>query len=158
MVNESARIAEVLRRNMEGDAWHGPAVLELLRDVTAVQAVAHPVPGAHSIWELTLHLGGAYRLVLRRLRGDTTPLSAGEDWPPVPEPSEENWKAAVAAAREVNEEIRRAVEQFPPARLGELLIAESPYTAWVQFIGLTQHDLYHAGQIALLKRALHPTK
>src|SRR5688500_178990 len=102
MTQELSRIEEQLRRAMEGGAWHGPAVLELLHDVTAAQARHHAIPGAHSIWELTLHLTGAYRLVLRRLRGDATPLADAEDWPPVPEPTDENWRAAVAVVRELN--------------------------------------------------------
>jgi uncharacterized damage-inducible protein DinB len=154
MADEIARIDDSLRRAMEGGAWHGPAVLEVLRDVTAAQAHDHPIRGAHSIWELTLHLGGAYRLVLRRLRGDAAPLATAEDWPSVPEPTEENWRHTVAALRELNEETRRGIARFETERLDEPLVADPPYTAWVQFVGITQHDLYHAGQIALLKRAL----
>jgi len=154
MTSELARIDEQLRTAIEGGAWHGPAVIELLAGVTPAQAHAHPIAGAHSIWELVLHLGGAYRLVLRRLRGDGMPLTPEEDWPPVPEPTEERWQAAIGALRALNEDARRAVARFDRERLDEPLVAESPYAAYVQFIGLTQHDLYHAGQIALLKKAL----
>lgn len=153
-MGEPERIADQLRRVLEGGAWHGPAVLEVLAGVTPEQAHARPVPGAHTIWELVLHLGGAYQLVLRRLGGDPAPLANDEDWPPVPAPTAENWRAAVEGLRVLNEEVRRAVAGFDPARLDGPLVAEPPYPAYVQFIGLTQHDLYHAGQIALLKRAL----
>jgi uncharacterized damage-inducible protein DinB len=153
-LGELARIEDQLRRALEGGAWHGPAVLELLDGVTAEQARAHPIVGAHSIWELVLHLAGTYRLVLRRLRGEAEPLAPDEDWPPPPAPTEESWRASIAALRELNEEARRAVARFAPDRLDQPLLAEPPYTAWVQFVGLTQHDLYHAGQIAILKRAL----
>ena len=98
-MGERERIEDQLRRGLEGGAWHGPAVLELLAGVTAAQAHARPIPGARGIWELVLHLGGAYRLVLRRLRGDATQLAPDEDWPPVPEPSEANWTAAVEGIR-----------------------------------------------------------
>ena len=152
-MDDRARIADQLRRTLEGDAWHGPAVLELLRDVSAAQASARPIRGAHTIWELVLHLAGAYRLVLRRVRGDGSPLSTEEDWPQVPPPTEERWRDAVEALRSLNEEARRAVAAFPAERLDEPLVPTPTYTAWVQFVGLTQHDLYHAGQIALLKRA-----
>ena len=151
---EIARIEDQLRRALEGGAWHGPAVLELLDGVTAEQARAHPIAGAHSIWELVLHLGGAYRLVLRRLRGDGAPLAPDEDWPALPPPTEEHWRNSIATLRELNEEARRAVARFAADRLDQPLVADPPYTAWVQFVGITQHDLYHAGQIALLKRAL----
>src|SRR5262245_29077399 len=136
-MDELARIADQLRRAMEGGAWHGPAVLELLAGDTPEQAAARPIAGAHSIWELVLHLGGAYRLVLRRLRGDASQLAPDEDWPPVPEPTAENWRAAVDSLRSLNEEARRAVTGFDPSRLSQPLVAEAPYTAYTQFVGLT---------------------
>jgi uncharacterized damage-inducible protein DinB len=153
-MSELQRIEDQLRRALEGEAWHGPAVLEVLAGVSADQARARPIPGAHTIWELVFHLGGTYRLVLRRLHGDATPLAPDEDWPSVPDPTEETWRAAVERLRDLNGQIRRAVAGFDPAQLDRPLVADPPYTAYTQFIGLTQHDLYHAGQIALLKRAL----
>ena len=154
MTHERARIEDQLRRSLEGDAWHGPAVLELLRGVTPDQAHAHPIAGAHSIWELVLHLGSVYRLVLRRLRGDAAPLTPEEDWPPVPAPTEASWRAAIASLQELNDAARRAVADFTEEQLDQPLVPDPPYTAYVQFVGLPQHNLYHAGQIALLKRAL----
>ena len=154
MTAESTRLEEQLRRAMEGGAWHGPAVLELLEGVTAEEARLHPIDGAHSIWELVVHLSGTYRLVLRRLQGGAAQLTPEEDWPSLPEATDANWRETIAQLRALNDEARRAVTTFPAQRMDELLISESPYTAYVQFIGLTQHDLYHAGQIALLKRAL----
>ena len=153
-MTEQERIGDQLRRALEGGAWHGPAVLELLAGVTAEHAHARPIPGAHTVWELVLHLGGTYGLVLRRLQGDGAQLTPDEDWPAVPEPTEANWRAAVDTLRRLNAEARRAVAGFDAARLDEPLVATPPYTAYVQFIGLTQHDLYHAGQIAILMRAL----
>ena len=79
MKTEVGRLEEQLGRALEGDAWHGPSVLELLDGVTAHQAAAHPIAGAHSIWELVLHLSGDYGLVLRRLGGDGRQLTATED-------------------------------------------------------------------------------
>jgi uncharacterized damage-inducible protein DinB len=151
---ELSRLEEQLRRVLEGEAWHGPSVLEALEGVSAEQAAAHPVAGAHSIWELVLHLCGTYGLVLRRLGGEGRQLAESEDWPPVPVPSAENWSASIGLLKQLNEELIDAVKSFPVERLDEPLVAESPYTAYTQFIGVTQHNLYHAGQIALLKKAL----
>src|SRR5918997_835832 len=95
MNDELTRIEDQLRRALkggawhgpavlellDGGAWHGPAVLELLDGVTAAQAHARPIAGAHSIWELVLHLAGTYGLVLRRIEGDGRPLRPDEDWP-----------------------------------------------------------------------------
>jgi uncharacterized damage-inducible protein DinB len=154
MPTELQRIAEQLQRALERDAWHGPAVLETLEGVSAEQAHTRPIAGAHTIWELVLHLTGTYVLVLRRLHGDASPLTPAEDWPAVPAPTEQNWQASIRALRTLNAEARAAVLQFPAEKLDDPLVRDPPYPAYVQFIGLTQHDLYHAGQISLLKRAL----
>lgn len=148
------RLEEQLRSTFEGEAWHGPAVLEVLQGVSAAQAAARPIAGAHSIWELVLHLAGTYALVLRRLAGDGRNLSPAEDWPHVPEPTEGNWQETIRALRAAHEKLLEAVRQFPEARLDAALGPGVVHTAFTQFIGMTQHDLYHAGQIALLKRAL----
>ena len=153
MRTELERLEEQLRLSFEGEAWHGPSVLDALDGVTADVASAHPIAGAHSIWELVLHLSGTYRLVLGRLDGDARPLRADEDWPDIPSPTETNWRAAVEELGRVNAQLRRVVSNFRYDRLDEPIVEQPPYSAYVQFIGTTQHDLYHAGQIVLLKRA-----
>ena len=153
MRTELERLEEQLRLSFEGEAWHGPSVLDALDGVTADVASAHPIAGAHSIWELVLHLTGTYRLVLRRLNGDARPLRADEDWPDIPSPTETNWRAAVEELGRVNAQRRRVVSNFRYDRFDEPIVEQPPYSAYVQFIGTTQHDLYHAGQIVLLKRA-----
>jgi uncharacterized damage-inducible protein DinB len=145
---------EQLRRALEGGAWHGPSVLESLAGLSAAQAASHPIAGAHSIWELVLHLRSDYDLVLRRLAGDGHKLTAAEDWPACPAPTEENWEKTVRELKLQNEKLRQMVRDFPDERLDDPLVPEVPYTAYTQFIGVTQHNLYHAGQIALLKHAL----
>ena len=153
MTSELERLEEQLRRTLEGGAWHGPSVLEVLAGVTPESAATHPVPQAHSIWELTLHITSSYSLVLRRLDGEDAQLSPEEDWPPVPAPTEAAWREAVQSLVDLNRRVREAVLRFDPARLDQPLSAGAPYTAYTQFIGITQHDLYHAGQIAMLKKA-----
>lgn len=157
MITEVNRLDEQLKRALEGEAWHGPSVLELLAGVSAAQAASHPIAGAHSIWELVLHLGSDYDLVLRRLAGDGHPLTAAEDWPACPPTTEENWQQTVQELKLLNKKLRQAVRAFSDERLDDPLVPEVPYTAYTQFIGVTQHNLYHAGQIALLKRALTAT-
>ena len=56
-MSEVASIADQLRRAFNGKAWHGDSLLKILKDVTAAKAAAHPIDGAHSIWEA----GAAYR-------------------------------------------------------------------------------------------------
>ena len=153
MRTELERLEEQLRLSFEGEAWHGPSVMEALDGITADVASAHPIEGAHSIRGLVLHLTATYRLVLRRLEGDSTPLSVDEDWPAVSASTEANWRTAVDELRRVNAQLRRVVAAFRQDRLDEPIVEQPPYPAYTQFIGTTQHDLYHAGQIVLLKRA-----
>jgi len=154
MSGEIERIEEQLRLSFEGGAWHGPSVLESLDGVSHQEAAAHPIEKAHSIWELALHLGGTYRLVLRRLMGDGRQMTAEEDWPVPPPPSAGAWTEALSNLRGLNREVRGAIRGFSEARLDRPLVPEPPYTAYVQFIVITQHDLYHAGQIVLLRKAI----
>ncbi len=154
MSKETNRLDEQLQRALEGEAWHGPSVLELLAGLTPEQVSSHPIAGAHSIWELVIHLSSDYDLVLRRLAGDGRPFTPEEDWPVCPAPTEANWQKTVRELTLQNNKLREAVRNFPAERLDEPLVSGVPYTTYTQFIGVTQHKLYHAGQIALLKRAL----
>src|SRR5262245_35122118 len=129
MQAELSRLEEQLKKAFEGEAWHGPSVLQALEGVTVEQAAAHPIPGAHSIWELVLHLCGAYHLVLRRLDGDGRQLTESEDWPSVPEPRAENWSNSIDVLRQLNKDLRQAVRNFPPEHLDQPLVPEAPYTA-----------------------------
>lgn len=145
-------IADQISRAFRGESWHGPSVLEVLAGVSAVGAAAHPIPDAHSIWEIVLHLIGGYNLVLRRVRGERAHLSPEEEWPPVADSSAEAWRESQHTLEQLNQQLQSAVRAFPAERLSQELGSE--YSAYVQFYGTPQHDLYHAGQIALLKKAL----
>ena len=157
-MDEIRRIETQLQRAFAGEAWHGPALMEVLDGLTAEEAAAHPIAGAHSTWEIVLHLIGGYELLLRRLDGDGTPLTPAQEWPPVPAVTPSSWHATLEALRRANQALRQRVVGFHADALDAPLVPEPAYTAYTQFIGTTQHDLYHAGQIALLKRALRAPK
>ena len=70
MKNEAERIADQLKRAFDGQAWHGPSLKESLEGVTVAQAVAHPIPAAHSTWELVAHIAAWEDVVARRLSGE----------------------------------------------------------------------------------------
>ena len=149
-------IADQISRAFRGESWHGPSVLEVLAGVSAEDAAAHPIAGAHSIWEIVLHLTGGYILVLRRVRGERAQLSPEEEWPPVPECSAEAWRESQHTLEQLNRQLQGAVRDFPTERLSQELGSE--YSAYVQFCGAPQHDLYHAGQIVMLKKALSASR
>lgn len=151
---ESARISRQLKRGFEGNAWHGPAVMELLADVTAAQANARPIREAHTIWELVNHIRSVALQVQRRITG-TPPTGAPEeaDFPEVTDPSDAAWKRSVDALAATHRELRALVEALPDSRLSEKM--EGGATLYSNLHGLVQHDLYHAGQIAILKKAFN---
>lgn len=152
--SETQRIAEQLRRAMEGGAWHGPSVNELLADVTPEVAAARPVAAAHSIWEVVHHLTTWQEVVGRRLEGD--PVAGGVpkevDWPPVETVNEATWERARQALERGYRGLMERIEAFPEGRLNEAEpgSGDSFYTL---LHGMVQHHLYHAGQIALLRLA-----
>jgi uncharacterized damage-inducible protein DinB len=145
-------IADQIGRAFWGESWHGPSVREVLAGVSAEDAAAHPIAGAHSIWEIVQHLVGGYNLVLRRVRGERAQLSPEEEWPPVVDFSSEAWRESQHTLEQLNQQLQSAVRAFPADRLSQEL--GSKYSAYIQFLGAPQHDLYHAGQIVLLKKAL----
>lgn len=145
-------LADQIDRAFRGESWHGPSVLEVLAGVSAEDAAAHPIAGAHGIWEIVLHLVSGYTLVLRRVRGEHAQLLPEEEWPPVPACSSEAWRKSRQALEELNRQLLDAVRAFPADRLLQPL--GSDYTAYTQFAGVPQHDLYHTGQIVVLKKAL----
>jgi len=154
---ERERISDQFRRAFEGEAWHGPAVLSLLEGVTAAQAAAHPIAGAHSIWELVLHIEAWEGACMRRLTGDRAQLSTEEDWVTDSDHSESAWERTKQRLIETHRELLAAIANLDEARLDRPIIEDptTPYSStYVTLHGGVQHDLYHAGQIAILKKAL----
>ncbi|HKH99820.1 MAG TPA: DinB family protein [Candidatus Sulfotelmatobacter sp.] len=151
-VSEATRIADQLRRAFDGSAWHGPALLELLADVDAATAAAKPVPGVHSIWELVLHIAAWDRAGSRRLAGEKCQLKARANFPPVPPPTEAAWSEAVNAAKRTHETLVNTVAALTDKRLRGRVPGKR-YDFYHMLHGIAQHELYHAGQIAILKKA-----
>jgi uncharacterized damage-inducible protein DinB len=160
--SEATRIADQLRRALmggddeeaQGEAWHGPAVETLLLDVDAAQAAAHPIPGAHSIWEILRHMTVWLETVRVRVVEDRPcDPTARENWAEVTDTSEAAWQALLERHRRAGDALEEVIEQLPDRRL-ELGVAGKAYNGYVMLHGIVQHELYHAGQIALLKRAL----
>jgi len=154
-MSETARLADQIRRAFEGNAWHGDSVVEILEGVDAAMAAAHPIKNAHSIWELVLHIAAWDGAVLKRTGGTAVELSDEQNFPPVKDMSGAAWRQAIEHAKLIHNELVQAVAAFPEARLAEQVRGktESYYNFFYMFSGIVQHELYHAGQIALLKKA-----
>jgi uncharacterized damage-inducible protein DinB len=146
------RIADQLKRAYEGEAWHGPSLRELLSGVTAKTAARKPLAHAHSIWEIVLHVAAWENAVRRRLEGEALELSQEEDWPPVNDISETAWKNALAVLENGHKQLRETILRLTEGRLSEMTPGKN-HSVYFMLHGIIQHDLYHAGQIALLKKA-----
>src|SRR5271156_1551780 len=124
-MSEASRIADQLRRAFDGDAWHGDSVLEILKGITAGRAAAHPIEGAHSIWELVLHIAAWDGAVLRRAGGAAVELSDAQNFPPVKDSSDAAWRKAVEHLKHTHAELVKAVAAFPDSRLQEQVPGKS---------------------------------
>ena len=155
IMSEVERILDQLKRAYEGNAWHGPSIREVLAGVTAAQAHARPLENGHSIFELVQHIAVWEDVGRRRLTGDRAQIaiSTPEDWPPPEEPSEAAWERAKAALDRRHQALVEAISSTPESRLNEPIF-EGMSTVYVTLHGVIQHDLYHAGQIAILKKAI----
>ena len=151
-MKETERIRDQLQRAFAGDAWHGPAVLEILENVTASQAATRPIAGAHSIWELVLHIKAWSDACRRRLAGDRAELADEENFPPIDDTSDEAWQNAQTSLRESQQRLNEAIAAIDETRLDEPILGGMP-SVYITLHGAVQHSLYHAGQIAILKKA-----
>ena len=159
-MNEIARIIDQFEREHSGDPWHGSALAVHLRGVSHTQAAHRPLAGAHSIWELVLHITACKNEVRRRLSGAPAAEPADGDWPPVGDVTPERWRAALDRLETSHRLLISAIREFPEA---DLYIPSKDtrdpalgigVTYYELLHGLVQHDVYHSGQIAMLRRAL----
>ena len=151
-MSETRRIAGLLKAAFEGEAWHGPAVKEALAGVGVAQAAARPIARTHTIWEIAAHIATWENVVLRRLRGEKVEPTDAEDWPRAGEGGERAWSDLLQRLESGNRALQAAVLAFDESAL-DRPPPGGRATAYVLMHGVIQHDLYHAGQIALLKKA-----
>jgi uncharacterized damage-inducible protein DinB len=132
--------------------------VEILRDVSAAQAAARPLEYAHSIWELVLHITGWKREVTKRLSGRAATLPEDGDWPEVGEPTPSRWAETLSRLDATHRQLVNAIRALPQEKLFEATndtrdrAAGAGVLHYVLLHGLIQHDVYHAGQIAILKK------
>lgn len=151
-MTEVERIEEQMTRAFEANAWSGPSVRELLHGVDAQQATRKPLAAAHSVWELVLHMTTWKDVVARRLGGEPIREVPPEiDFPKVAETTEAAWTAALDRLSAAHERLRTALRSVGDEELDQPP-PEGVTQRYVLLHGIIQHDLYHAGQIAVLKK------
>jgi hypothetical protein len=157
MTTECNRIAYQLASTINGEAWYGDSVREILNGVTAKQAEGRPIPNAHSIWELVLHTEAWCKLATGAVQGTPIPpwpaMPKELDWPPVTANSDQAWKYALQSFFASSQKFVEAIKGFSDERL-DATVPGRTYNFYRLFQSMTQHAVYHSGQIALLKKAI----
>jgi uncharacterized damage-inducible protein DinB len=156
-MDETDRIAEIIGQAADGDAWHGPALQDAVTGVSAEEASFRAVSGAHTIWEIVLHMTAWATEVERRLREHARPLETSADWPAPGSNDESGWGETKSALFDAHRRLRQTIREFPSGRLPEAVpgkVEENANSFYIMLHGLAQHDAYHAGQIAMLKKAI----
>jgi uncharacterized damage-inducible protein DinB len=159
MEGEVARIVDELQREHEGDPWHGSPLRTLLAGITPEVAAARPVRNVHSVWEIVLHMTAWKNEVRRRLGGAPARTPEEGDWPDVPAPTVEAWQSAVTRLEQAHADLVEVVRQLPESKL--LAPTKDPrnretgsgVSHYVLLHGIVQHDVYHSGQIALVRKS-----
>lgn len=147
-------LLRLLDQAYDKKAWHGTTLRGSLRGLTAKQALWRPAPRRHNIWEIVLHAAYWKYIVHRKISGrtDVSFPCPGSNWFPLPNSWDAKaWKKDVALLQDQHDQLRAAVERFPAAKL----YARARKSVWSyaeHIYGIAHHDLYHAGQIQLLKR------
>jgi uncharacterized damage-inducible protein DinB len=147
-MREIERILDQLNRSWGGPSWTGVDIQPLLDGITEDQARAHPLPSAHSILELAAHMTTWMNAVASRLGGDTHELTPEEDWRDV---TQLTWPAAITEMENAQSHLSDVIARLTPDDL-DTKVAGRKYTIYVMLHGVIQHNLYHAGQIGLLKK------
>jgi uncharacterized damage-inducible protein DinB len=150
-VNELQQILEQYDQTMTDEAWYGDPVWKILDGVDAHCAAAQSIPGTHTIWQLVMHMAFWEDVAARRFSGPVTPDEAG-NFPPTPAADEAAWRKTLDEFRASNQAFRAALSRLDPTRLSENTPGGQRSFRYVM-VGVLQHDIYHAGQIALLKKA-----
>jgi len=156
-VDKAVRLLlEMFDQAYTAPAWHGTPLKGSIRGVTARQALWRPGHGRHCIWDLVLHTAYWKCMVRRRLLRDAEVSFPrdGNNWFELPRPADEAaWKRDRALLDEQHRLLRRAVAALRTKELGR----RGWHSRWplkAEVYGIASHDLYHAGQIQILKRLM----
>lgn len=148
---EVLRIRDQLHRAIEGEAWHGPALKEVIGTLTPREAAARPLPGGHSPWEIIVHVVVWIETVHRRLQGQAVTLSAAEDWPTLTDTGASAWAALGGRLDRAHDAMQRMLAQMRDEDLGEPVPGQS-FDRHFMLQGVIQHISYHGGQISVLRK------
>jgi uncharacterized damage-inducible protein DinB len=158
-MTESDHLIAELNCAIEGDPWHGSSIAKILESVSPSQALAKPIPDAHSIWEIVRHMTAWTNEVARRLGGRPASDPEEGDWPAPSGSDQASWWRDVSRLFEAHRRLVASLQEFRDESIFEptndLRGLGTGVTRYVLLHGLAQHHAYHGGQISLIKKASH---
>ena len=153
-MSEPTLLLRLLDESYEKSAWQGPNLKGALRGVGAGEAAWRPAPGRHNIWELVLLAAywkyAVWRMLVREKRGAFG--EKGSNWFARPvSPTERAWRSDLALLDDTHGRLREAVARLSSESLATKPPGSKRRTDTLVY-GVASHDVYHTGQIQLLKR------
>lgn len=153
MLDEVELVIDLLKTTFDGRAWHGPSFMDTLKDVNTEEAGMRPVDQRHTIWEIVNHCAYWMDAFTGALKGKEMPRivpGSDEDWPQMGA-TEEDWIGAKEDLRKSHEALVSALASFDESYLGSTVPGRS-YTYQKMIHGISDHNVYHAGQIAVFRK------
>lgn len=152
----SEELQQNLKQVLSGTAWYGTPVYTIIEQVSFESAYEKPTGVVHNIAEIVLHILSWTEEVMDRMNELYAQLPSSGDWPDPGQPDEQKWQTYVNDLKLVNVNLLSVIENFPEEKWNDPINDEREnqrkFTYKEMITGLIQHDIYHAGQIALLNR------
>jgi uncharacterized damage-inducible protein DinB len=152
-MDEARNLIRQLKEIHDGEPWHGPSLHKILNGIDAETAYAKPLNGAHSVWELILHITGWTTVSRLRLEGQEAKQPDEGDFPLPPSAAKDAWRDAISRLDDEHARLVKTVERLSDSDLAQV-VAGKTYTKAFMIQGAVHHHVYHSGQIALLKKAI----
>ncbi len=155
----STQLSGQFQNLFSGQPWYGNNIYSILEPVTFESAYERPSAAGHTNVEILLHMLSWTEEVTARMGGKFAGEPTGGDWPEAGAPDEQKWPQLVNQLKLANVNLQQAIADFPENKWNDRINDErgtEPVTTYEELIqGFMQHQVYHAGQIALLNRQLN---
>lgn len=152
-MSENQRISSLYQSIYNGNPWLEVTLAHTLENLTAEQAYRKINPNLNTIWEIVNHLIQWRRNILLRMQGETIVTPDHNYFVPVLDPSEAAWEQSLQSLAKTQDSWNAFFEDFDDADLAKIYI-NNGHTFYEHIHGIIQHDVYHLGQIVILKKLL----
>lgn len=156
-MDTSTQLTQELQNTLSGQPWYGEPIYDILDQVTfesAYERVGH----AHTIAEIILHMVSWTEEVMDRMNEKPASLPVSGNWPHPGDPDENKWQLWIEDFKLVNVNLVKTIQDFPEDKWDDPIIDDRPDATAITYkellYGFIQHQIYHAGQVALLVRVI----